>query len=106
MLRLRPPLHAFLITENPLENAPHTSCYDHAILPRLLKTFHCQHADGTPWRLRIVELEGFLIHEGSVTAQPVTARYEFDEADDPMPVWLQPLLDQVQADLDRRERMA
>ena len=104
-VRMRPACHVSLAVQLPLENAPRTSCYGNVILPALLSATWCQHP-GEPWGLVMAELEGFLVHEGQVTAQPVTSRYELDENDDPMPTWLQPLLDQLKADLDRRERMA
>lgn len=105
-VRMRPAEHVSLAASFPLENAPRTSCYGHVLQPTQLDVTLCQHP-GEPWGVVCVELIGLLVHHGATTGQPATARWDLDETDsESVPVWITPLVDQVQADMDRRERMA
>jgi hypothetical protein len=111
-VRLSPAEHVTVICEHPITHAPRTRCYGQSLQPVRVDFTFCQHSDRATWASVCVEIVGHVLINGSVTATMATAQYLTPDPDDPedpdnqVPLWVQPLMDQVQADLNRRERLA
>lgn len=98
--------HVSVLSRHRLTLAPRSTCYGQQIDPYELAVGLCQHAGEDHWTVNLVDLKGLIVINGVTTSTSVAARYEFDEQDEPMPTWLQPLVDQVKAHLDSKVRLA